>query len=791
MGFFPLEARAENPDSRPVIAFPVRWIPVLATAALWLAVVPASGQIEALKNAIAPPTPQDGGQEAESDEDRLATWVEEAREKLATLRADGFEPPAGVTSSEVEGTRDDLEGIVRVGGNPGKLTESAAQARAAREKAQEAGAAWSGFEDGPPESMLVLDKLVGERDAAADSLVSQQTALEHYNSLLAGLIAETEHERDKARELLVALREAADAEKPLARWRFESTRAAARRFALRVREFQSDIEAIHERIAATEADIALLDRKIKVASTSATLREADIRTVEAEVAERKAELGAKLDAVTRRLAEADTARDAAAKRSDRLASSDPGGSGQDQARRLQIVLDHLVAELNELEDSYEAMIRFEEHWVEAYRHRLAAITAEDPADREEAIARLRKYRDRLRALERVLVDAIAELTTEVAKTDSHATGAGSEDSAARSTVELRSVLAERLELLRGFSVTTEERSRMIDHWIHRIAPEEDKKNVGSYVVAAARGLWNGVDDVWSFEITSFDKEVVVDGLRSSEKVAVTLGMLIRATVFFAIGYWICARLADRIQNILIVHKKLEEAYARTLRNWTMIGVSVLLSFATLALLRIPLTVFAVVGGALAIGIGFGTQTLIKNFISGLIVLGERKVRVGDLLDVDGIIGRVVEVNARSSVLRGFDGVETMIPNSVFLESRFTNWTLTNPKRRREIRVGVSYGTQPKKVIQAIEEEAGRHGLVCKDPEPCVVFEDFGDSSLNFCLYYWYDYSSGGGGLQVDSDLRVMIEKRLAEMGVTIPFPQRDVHFSSEAPLEVRIAKDEP
>ena len=171
------------------------------------------------------------------------------------------------------------------------------------------------------------------------------------------------------------------------------------------------------------------------------------------------------------------------------------------------------------------------------------------------------------------------------------------------------------------------------------------------------------------------------------------------------------------------------------------------------------------------------------------VLVERKVRVGDMIDVDGIIGRVVEVNARSSVLRGASDVETVIPNSVFLENRFTNWTLTDNKIRRAVRVGVAYGSSPRRVMEAVAEEAGRHGLVCKNPEPMVIFEDFGDSALMFCLYYWFDLHCGASALVVDSDLRIMIEKRLSEMEVNIPFPQRDLHLVS-GPLEVRMAKDE-
>ena len=178
-----------------------------------------------------------------------------------------------------------------------------------------------------------------------------------------------------------------------------------------------------------------------------------------------------------------------------------------------------------------------------------------------------------------------------------------------------------------------------------------------------------------------------------------------------------------------------DAQARTLRNWAMIVVGMFLVLGTLAFLRIPLTVFAFFGGALAIGLGFGLQTLIKNFISGIIVLVERKVRVGDILDVDGIIGTVVEVNTRSSVIRSPDDVETMIPNSVFLENRVTNWTLSNRQMRRFVRVGVAYGSSPASGDGNAHRSRGTSRPGLQGPAPFAVFEDFGDSALMFCVYY--------------------------------------------------------
>jgi potassium-dependent mechanosensitive channel len=204
------------------------------------------------------------------------------------------------------------------------------------------------------------------------------------------------------------------------------------------------------------------------------------------------------------------------------------------------------------------------------------------------------------------------------------------------------------------------------------------------------------------------------------------------------------------------------------------------------LARIPLIVFAFLGGALAIGVGFGTQTIIKNFISGVLILLERKVKVGDTVDVDGALGRVTSVDLRASTILGFDGVETVIPNSTFLENKVTNWTHNNSRIRRIMRVGVAYGSRTDLVRDILAGCAERHGLVLKEPQPLVFFEDFGDNAMIFALYFWIDYGPEVNPLRVASDLRFMIEQRFTEESIAVACPQRDVHLDSEQPLRVEV-----
>jgi len=225
---------------------------------------------------------------------------------------------------------------------------------------------------------------------------------------------------------------------------------------------------------------------------------------------------------------------------------------------------------------------------------------------------------------------------------------------------------------------------------------------------------------------------------------------------------------------------------RTTKRWILAFSAVLLAVLTLNLAHIPFTVFAFLGGALAIGVGFGMQTIIKNFISGMLVLMERQVQVGDIVEVENITGTVMEVNLRSSTVRGFDGVETIVPNSALIEQKVTNWTRSDRKVRRVLKVGVAYGSPTRQVADILRECAKEHGLVLRDPEPLVILEDFGDNALVFALFIWVELGPNVNSAQVMSDLRFMVDKRFAEAGIVIAFPQRDIRLDAAKPLRVEV-----
>ena len=185
---------------------------------------------------------------------------------------------------------------------------------------------------------------------------------------------------------------------------------------------------------------------------------------------------------------------------------------------------------------------------------------------------------------------------------------------------------------------------------------------------------------------------------------------------------------------------------------------------------------AAIGAVLMVGIGFGLQNIAQNFISGLILLLERPIRRGDIVSVAGVKGRVKEIRARSTLIETRDDVSIIVPNSQFISEQVINDSFSGNVIREKVDVAVAYGSDTRKVEQVLLEAAEAHSKVQKSPPPRVVFESFGDSSLNFSLRIWI--SDIWGRDFIMSDIRFDIDHRFRENQIQIPFPQRDLHLKS-------------
>jgi small-conductance mechanosensitive channel len=195
----------------------------------------------------------------------------------------------------------------------------------------------------------------------------------------------------------------------------------------------------------------------------------------------------------------------------------------------------------------------------------------------------------------------------------------------------------------------------------------------------------------------------------------------------------------------------------------------------ISILGVDLSTFNLMAGALGLGIGFGLQTIISNFVSGLILIFERPILPGDSVEVNNLWGTVNRIGVRASVINTYDGAEVIVPNNNLITNDLINWTLSSKIRRMEIKIGTAYGSNPNQVMDILREAAKAHPAVLKDPEPLPLFQGFGDSSLDFTLWFWVYFENGLGS---KSAISIDIYNRLDEANIEIPFPQRDVHIKS-------------
>ncbi|MDB9312056.1 mechanosensitive ion channel [Spirulina sp. CS-785/01] len=229
---------------------------------------------------------------------------------------------------------------------------------------------------------------------------------------------------------------------------------------------------------------------------------------------------------------------------------------------------------------------------------------------------------------------------------------------------------------------------------------------------------------------------------------------------------------NRILRLTRIERGIQEAISIVIKYSLMtLGAIILLQIWGLNLSSI-----AILGSALGVGIGFGFQDIAKNFASGLVLLFERSVQVGDFIEVNDRIGTVERVGARSIVLRTLDQISVIVPNSRLLEDEVINWSHDNPISRLHIPVGVAYGSNIQIVRNVLLQAAKEHSLVLDYPNPTVHFKGFGDSSLDFDLLVWSHEPSEQ--INISSDLYFRIEELLRQSDVEIPFPQRDLHLRS-------------
>ncbi|RME14770.1 MAG: mechanosensitive ion channel protein [Bdellovibrio sp.] len=289
-------------------------------------------------------------------------------------------------------------------------------------------------------------------------------------------------------------------------------------------------------------------------------------------------------------------------------------------------------------------------------------------------------------------------------------------------------------------------------------------------------LFSWAPDFWNFQL------IQVDGQ------SITFGTVLTGIILFILGYFICKSISRQFAKKILSRFDIDQALQHTLQTFVFYILLVILTLFVLRLLHVPVTIFTVLGGALAIGVGFGSQNIVNNFISGLIIMIERPVKVGDIIEVGDVSGTVINIGARSTQIKTLDNTHYVIPNSTFLEQNVLNWTLSDDLVRTFVSVGVAYGSDARKVEELLKQAAQEEEKVLNYPEPVVVFSDFGDNALVFKLFFWTKIKDIMSLRALESALRFRINHLFNEAEIVIAFPQRDVHLDTPSPIKVEVLK---
>jgi small-conductance mechanosensitive channel len=259
----------------------------------------------------------------------------------------------------------------------------------------------------------------------------------------------------------------------------------------------------------------------------------------------------------------------------------------------------------------------------------------------------------------------------------------------------------------------------------------------------------------------------------------TFSISIAEIALFFITIWISVLLARLVRFILegdvlsrmTLPRGVPGAISAIVK-YVIVGFGIIIAFSAAGL---DLDKFALLAGALGVGIGFGLQDLVRNFISGLILIFERPIQVGDAVQIDTLSGKVMQIGIRSSTIKTWDGADVVVPNGQLITNKLINWTMTDKLRRIDIKVGVSYGTDVALVMQTLLKCAKDQKDILTSPAPYVLFNDFAESYLEFELRCW---TSHPDWIFIRSDIRIAIDETFEKDGIVIPFPQRDLHLKS-------------
>lgn len=755
--------------------------------------LPAATQGKAAKSAGDNPAPDDAALAAE-----LRARLADERKLLAVL--DG---PNGLGAGAPPGT--ELRALkqrhIRVAFMVSTLVQHLAdldkldETLKRRADAEKDLKAWSGLAEKPPYSILLADRLRAERHAAATELEGLRGRQELLKQTTDDLRERLKAARQQLRQATEkAERARSESEQVQQAWERENAGLVVRLMETALGHQDTLRRLIDAEIGIAQSGLDLAQRKLEQAAAATHFTEADLAQVRATLTAERDALVAETERMAQEYPRLHEATRVARAASEALRAGG-GRKGETQAQYLarlgrleqelelkQARLDAAAGRIERLRDGL-ALNRTRGVLWEA---RYDGLGKQDSRGRQLARDAAEKMQVFLSAQKKQMEQIYKSAGNRVSDIDLRMENA--------ELPALNSHLRELQKVYGEHTVDIQRTLAALDANLglaQQMLVEFGGGNNSQRSWAERRAEWSSIAGgyaaaIWNFELIAVEDTIEVDGKPVVGTRSVTIGKVLVALLLILAGYALALFAARLLARLLVRYFGWQPAHAGILRSWVLAVELMLLVAIVMFWVKIPLTVFAFLGGAVAIGLGFGMQTMMKNLISGLMVLGERPFRIGDLVEVGGIRGNVTNIGLRASTITDVNGIETIIPNSTFIEQNLTNWTYTSGRVRFNVKVGVAYGSPVRTVTQLLEEIAGRHGKVLKNPAPEVLLEDFGGDALVFSLYYWLDVRSGTPARQVASDLRAMIEAGFAAQGIAIPFPQRDVHLDATNPVPVRV-----
>ena len=648
---------------------------------------------------------------------------------------------------------------------------------------------WSGFGIDEPYPLSLADQLAAELHSKQLELQTEQTRTELEEGLVPDFRKALDLAGPKLRRAAEAYEMAQDDNEARLRWLLESAEDEQEAAGARLQAALAKIELNRQRVSLLKREIEFLEEKQKRTAGKIEFTRAYLDTRLEAIAQHRERL-------QRQLAEVEQQSSLAREREANARASlekELAGEGRDQARFRQLFeLRQIEAETtSERVETLKLLLTANglETILWQGRFRVHAGLKENQA-LDEIIQNLENWQKRVRGFDEYYSSKVLLARTQVQNQNETLSNWPEHVPGKQIELAKRSAYQERMNDLQQLVASVETLEFQLDRLKAEASSQTAARSFLERLQFSLATALRNLSLVWNYEIFSVDDTIIAEGRVISGSRPVTLKKLIYGLLLLTIGIWLVGKVAKLLSRLAQQRLKVERSLILLFEKVGQYLAIFVVVIAALGLVQIPFTAFAFLGGALAIGVGFGGQNLINNFMSSLILLIEKPIKVSDMVEVEGVLGRVTAIGGRCSTIRRFDGVDLLVPNSHLLEKTVVNRTLADKFVRYEIKVGVAYGSPTREVFRILEQVVDEHGLVLKEPSPVVVLEDFAADALLFGIYYWLEVNERLDSRVIASDLRHRIDRLFRDAGICIAFPQRDVHLDTEGPLKIQLIAEQ-